>query len=149
MKQRIRYEEHQKIPAAYFETLDERILARIQKEKESEAGRTDFKQFSIYRYVPAAAAIAVFTALLALVYNESSPSKTGTFTQMSADSAELANYLENTSLSDNELAYLLSEEVVDSLYNAEIVLSSNETFSADELQNLEEEFDLDYEETDI
>lgn len=128
-----------KAPEGYFESFEDKVLSRLKSESEEKSRRPILRSY--IRPVIGIAASILVIIVIGLFSVKSAKDKVDiTFNDL--DSAEIANYVSNLELSDEEFEEFIPDYTVDSLYKEEITFEFiNSNFSPSELENLEEEFD--------
>jgi hypothetical protein len=136
-----------KTPESYFDHFEDKVLQRLKETKANPA-----PVLSVWRKKTAwmaAAAIALICSIAYVVNYTSDNSGTDTIAFDQVDPVELAQYENEVELSEDEFEEIIPAYTVDSLYQAEILQASTNSFNQDELKDLEEEYTALDEEIDI
>ena len=133
------------IPEAYFESLEDKVFKRLKNEKPK--SKTHIIKWR--KPVAIAASLAVIVLITILSYRSARTEDTEiSFNDL--DSMDIANFENNEELNDEEFEEFVPEAVVDSLYNTRVKAAYVNTYiSKEELQDLEEEYSILDDETEI
>jgi hypothetical protein len=134
-----------KVPENYFETLDERVLTALR----SETGKKPVPpRMRISSATWSIAASLILGGFAILLFRPGTESKINlSYGLQHIDSAELAEYTGSLELDEEEFEAFLPEQVVDSIYNAQIAEAS--AYDEDLLQDIESEYSILDEDNDI
>lgn len=125
-----------KVPDGYFDSFEERVLARIREEKNEKKMWASKSR----AWWPVAACL-VMAIGIGYIANRPSPNVNLAAAMDNVDTVELAAYTDEVDLSEEEFEEIIPVYTVDSLYQAEIASTDNAgDLSPLELQDVEEEF---------
>jgi hypothetical protein len=128
-----------KVPDKYFEELEDSVLNRLKKEPKTKV----FFLFSKgFRYSAIAAALALFLYFNLYKKDTTIKNTNQEITFNNIDSVELENYIANVEISDEDLISILPSNLVDSIYQEEIVEAKNDLYDEAIIEDIEEEYNL-------
>jgi hypothetical protein len=128
-----------KVPDNYFEEVEDSVLNRLKKGPKTKV----FFLFSKgFRYSAIAAALSLFLYFNLQKKDTQIEKNTPEITFNNIDSIELENYLANVEISDEDLISVLPTNLVDSIYQEEIVEEQNNLYDEAIIEDIEEEFNL-------
>lgn len=135
------------VPDMYFETLDDKVMSRIGSMKETDKSKK--LSFSWGKPLTIAVSIALIAVISFLGYRSSETTEESiSFSDL--DSTDIANFVSQEEFSDEEFEEFVPEAVIDSLYQEKIIYQYANTYiSEEEFEDLEEEYTVLEDETEI
>lgn len=122
-----------RMPEGYFESFDDKVLARLNKGKSSFSVWRNVKKWSIAAVVFLAAGLGVF------VYNQRTPD-TIDLANVAISETELLSFQEEVEVSDDEFMELLNTQAVDSIYHLEVLSVGNAAVEEEAIEWIDEEY---------
>jgi hypothetical protein len=122
-----------KVPENYFETFDDKVMARLYKKDKQVHTILAWKRWGI-----AASLFIVASATVFLYMNRSQAAVD--IASATISDAELERFRNEAEVNEEEFLELLSTQAIDSIYQLEVVSVSNTTFSEEETETIEEEY---------